>query len=660
MQNIRFFIGLVLLLTCTGWPAFAKEKKDTTYVNSLLAKSKTLFTEDPEKAITLAKEAYAAATDIHFEKGEATALKNIGVGYYFQQKYVEALDYWNQSLKKFESLKDEVGISNLLNNISAIYKDQGEDSKALEYSLQALKLAEKTADKTRLMSSFVTVGSIYQNKKDLKAIDYFLKALPLCEELGDKDEISLLLGNIGEVYLDHQQEATAVDYFKKAIAVGTTSAYTAFAYNGIGKIYLRRKNYGLALESHNKALNIAEKVNENTDKMRALEGIANVYMAQNNYATALVFYNKAKLLGEEITANVFLADIYKEMAVAYAKVADYANALTYKTKYADIKDTLYNLETAKKLGRLQFDFDLYKKEGEISLLTKEKTVQETELRRQRTVRAALSIGAVLLFLIAAIIFRHYRIKVKTNKILDSQKDEIEGLLLNILPAEVAHELKTNGQATPRNYDSVSVLFTDFKGFTAIADKMHPQDLVEELDTCFRAFDSIVEKYRLEKIKTIGDAYMCAGGIPTPDSQHVYKIVKASLEMQEYIIAMNRRREEEGKEVWDLRVGIHVGPIVAGVVGKKKYAYDIWGSTVNIASRMESNGAPGKVNISASTYELIKDRFICSHRGKVYAKNVGEIDMYFIDQEIDTTFPVKQVAATAPREDSINVKPVPEA
>jgi class 3 adenylate cyclase len=166
--------------------------------------------------------------------------------------------------------------------------------------------------------------------------------------------------------------------------------------------------------------------------------------------------------------------------------------------------------------------------------------------------------------------------------------------------------------------------------------MSPQDLVEELNTCFKAFDHIIGKYNLEKIKTIGDAYMCAGGIPSPDDRHAHNMVKASLEIQEYIKQNNKRKVEEGKEAWDLRLGLHVGPIVAGVVGKKKYAYDIWGSTVNVASRMESNGEPGRVNISAATYELIKDEFECSYRGKIYAKNVGEIDMYFVDAVINNS------------------------
>ncbi|HZI02143.1 MAG TPA: adenylate/guanylate cyclase domain-containing protein, partial [Flavisolibacter sp.] len=227
-------------------------------------------------------------------------------------------------------------------------------------------------------------------------------------------------------------------------------------------------------------------------------------------------------------------------------------------------------------------------------------------------------------------------KVKTNKILDNQKAEIESLLLNILPTEVAKELQSSGKATPRSYERVSVMFSDFRGFTTIADKMSPEELVQELNSSFMVFDQISEKYKLEKIKTIGDAYMCAGGIPIPDEHHVYNMVRASLEMQEYIVSNNRKREEEGKPVWDLRVGIHVGPVVAGVVGRRKYAYDIWGSTVNIASRMESNGAPGRVNISSATYELIKDRFVCTHRGKIHAKNVGEIDMYFVDYELDET------------------------
>jgi adenylate cyclase len=223
--------------------------------------------------------------------------------------------------------------------------------------------------------------------------------------------------------------------------------------------------------------------------------------------------------------------------------------------------------------------------------------------------------------------------VKTNLILDKQKAQIEGLLLNILPAQVAAELQQNGSATPRYYDQVSVLFTDFKGFTLIADALSPQEVVSELNRCFIAFDNIIEKYKLEKIKTIGDSYMCAGGIPTEDPDHPVNIIQAGLEIRDWMQELNRQRTERGLSSWELRIGIHVGPAVAGVVGKKKYAYDIWGSTVNIASRMESSGQPGLVNISHAAYDLVKHQFNCVYRGKVMAKNIGEIDMYFVDKQI---------------------------
>jgi class 3 adenylate cyclase len=176
--------------------------------------------------------------------------------------------------------------------------------------------------------------------------------------------------------------------------------------------------------------------------------------------------------------------------------------------------------------------------------------------------------------------------------------------------------------------------------------MTPQEIVSELNSCFVAFDEIVDKYNLEKIKTIGDSYMCAGGIPTPNRTHPIDMVKAGIEMVEHMKWRNDQRIALGLQPWELRVGIHVGPVAAGVVGKKKYAYDIWGSTVNIASRMESNGAPGQVNISSGAYELIKDKFFCQHRGKIYAKNIGEIDMYFVEGEIKMT-PIAAQTKTLP-------------
>lgn len=215
--------------------------------------------------------------------------------------------------------------------------------------------------------------------------------------------------------------------------------------------------------------------------------------------------------------------------------------------------------------------------------------------------------------------------------LEKERDKSENMLLNILPKETAKELKEKGNYTPRHYKMVSVLFTDFKGFTSIAEKLSPSELIKELDYFFQYFDKVVEKHNLEKIKTIGDAYMCAGGIPKPNVTNAIDTVLAGLEITQFTHRVNKERIANGRVPWELRVGINTGELVSGVVGKKKFAYDVWGDAVNLASRMESSAAPGKVNISGNTYEFIKSFFETEYRGKVFAKGKGEVDMYYVNR-----------------------------
>jgi class 3 adenylate cyclase len=211
-----------------------------------------------------------------------------------------------------------------------------------------------------------------------------------------------------------------------------------------------------------------------------------------------------------------------------------------------------------------------------------------------------------------------------------ERRKSEKLLLNILPADVAQELKEKGATEPVLYENVSVMFTDFHGFTRIAETMSPQALIQDLDACFVQFDKITERFNLEKLKTIGDSYMCAGGIPRRNKTHAVDCVLAALEIQAFMNLMKQIKADQGLPYWELRLGIHTGPLVAGVIGEKKFAYDVWGDTVNTASRMESSGATGRINISYTTYEHVKEFFDCEYRGQVNAKNKGEIGMYFVN------------------------------
>ena len=215
--------------------------------------------------------------------------------------------------------------------------------------------------------------------------------------------------------------------------------------------------------------------------------------------------------------------------------------------------------------------------------------------------------------------------------LNQERRKADALLLNILPESIARELQRNDRVRPLEYDSASVLFTDFVGFTRIAERLTPHELIEELDACFRHFDQIMRRHRLEKIKTIGDAYMAAGGIPQAGPTHAVDCVLAALEVAQFMAAMREEKMAAEKPYWQLRLGIHTGRLVAGVVGEQKFAYDVWGDTVNTASRMESSGVAGRINISRATYERVKDFFDGEYRGPIAAKNKGEIEMYFVNR-----------------------------
>jgi class 3 adenylate cyclase len=223
----------------------------------------------------------------------------------------------------------------------------------------------------------------------------------------------------------------------------------------------------------------------------------------------------------------------------------------------------------------------------------------------------------------------HKVEERTHE-LYLEKKKSDDLLLNILPEEVAAELKITGRTTPRSYELATVMFTDFVNFTEKSEKLSPEELVTVIDTCFKKFDEIITRHHLEKIKTIGDAYLCVSGLPDARDHNAVNAVRAALEIVDAIRIL--KLNDMQNVYFNIRIGIHTGPLVAGVVGDKKFAYDIWGDTVNTAARMEQNSESNKINISQSTYELVKDKFSCIFRGKQPAKNKGMIEMYFVEGE----------------------------
>jgi class 3 adenylate cyclase len=294
-----------------------------------------------------------------------------------------------------------------------------------------------------------------------------------------------------------------------------------------------------------------------------------------------------------------------------------------------LNDKLSGIETAK-IIKDKFNVPIVY----LTALTDEETLQKAKLTEpqgyllkpfdERGLHSAIEIALYK--------FRmETQLKLKTKE-LEEEKENTDRLLHHILPGEIIQELKANGVVVPRHYESITILFTDFHGFRQIINSLEPGELVAELNEIFSNFDLIVEKYELEKLKTIGDTYMACGGLSEKSDDHAVKITYAAKEMLDYLSNKNKNSNVE----WLLRAGINTGPIVAGIVGTNKFTYDIWGDTVNIASRMENSSGPGKINISGSTYSLVRDYFNCEYRGKLAVKGKGEVDMYFVDESRNNT------------------------
>lgn len=302
---------------------------------------------------------------------------------------------------------------------------------------------------------------------------------------------------------------------------------------------------------------------------------------------------------------------------------------TINSTFNQLSLTLNELETQRLQAKIY--------EDSIQIIKNNEQLAKVGTEKQNLINYLYIVGVSGLLILAASFYRMYTVKKGVQDLLMDKNNEIEiekqksdDLLLSILPKEVADELKKTGKYESQYYENATVMVTNFENFTRISELVTPKRLVEELDFIFRAFDEIVERNNVEKIKTIGDSYLCVSGVPAPSVHNPMNVVRAAKEIQEFISGLILEKKSQNQPYFDIRIGIHTGPLVAGIVGAQKFAFDVWGDTVNIALRMEENCTPGKINISARTFHEIKNQVECDYRGKIEVKNKGGIDMYYIN------------------------------
>ncbi len=607
---------------------------DTNKVNALLDLSAMIFGKEPDTAMFYAEKALDLSRQLNFKKGEGYALKNIGLAYYVKSDFVEVYNYWQQSLNVFKSINDKLGISNLNNNIGAVHFNNANYSKALTFYFESLKAAEELGDTLRIATAMMNVGAAYSDMKAAegtrdKAMDYYNRSVPLFEDAGNLDALGTVNANLGELYFLNGDYKTALNKFEKALeALKQSGGNLAFVLTFIGKIYALEGKKELAVQFHNQAIQSALSKDSKYQLTQALIGLADHYQDLGEWRPAIQYYAQAQEIANELDLNAELQEAYAGLASSAASLTDFEKAYEYQQLFNETREKVFSDEMAKAVGNVQFQYDLDKKEAEVELLKKENALSELAVQRANLLWYLFMGIAGFLIIIAGGIYYQYWYARRSNKIISEERNRAESILLNILPADTAQELKEKGYVEAKKFEKTTVLFTDFKNFTRTAEATSPEDLVKSVDYYFTKFDEIVTRHNLEKIKTIGDAYMCAGGLPVPNSSNPSDAVNAAIEMLEAVETI-KKAPPEGIIPFDIRLGINTGPVVAGVVGTKKFQYDIWGSTVNLASRMETSSTPGKINISENTYQLVKDEFDFEYRGEIEAKNGELLKMYFL-------------------------------
>ena len=518
-----------------------------------------------------------------------------------------------------------------LTNIAFIYTNRGMTGPGLEYNFKSLRLREDINDAHGVAESLNNIAFAYGQQGDTaKALEYYERSAAGYQAINDTGGVAYTIVNRAQIYVRQRNDSMALKLYLQARQTLSVMPDQSRGYgtclSSIGMIYLRAKNYDECLRYLRMSLAVREQAVDLAGMASSCANIGRLYKAMNERDSAFYYAQRAYDLARKVHSSSAIISSAELLSTLYADDGNHSKALEFYRIYINSRDSVRNEENSRNMMRQQMGYEYGKKSAADSLnFEREREVGEVKLSRQRGYTiggfSALAIVGLLLVFV-------YR---QRNRIA-SEKKRSDELLLNILPAETAEELKATGTAKTKNYDSVTVMFTDFKNFTKTAEQLSAEDLVALINLCYAEFDRIISRHRLEKIKTIGDSYMCAGGLPVANETHAEDAVAAALEMIVFIRKHNEERKRNNLPFFDIRIGLHTGQVVAGIVGIKKFAYDIWGDTVNIASRMESSGEPDRINISESTYLLVKDKFHCEYRGKVQAKNKGEIDMYFVKEE----------------------------
>ncbi|MDG1572027.1 adenylate/guanylate cyclase domain-containing protein [Robiginitalea sp. M366] len=605
---------------------------DTTQLRLLLQRFDALRFSEPDSALQISLEAIALSQAVGEPRSRARALKNAGTIHFDRGDYNDALDYYTRSLEAFEREQDTLGISNLQSNIGSVYQTIGDNPRALEYFINSLKNAEAVQNTMRIGTAYLNIGTAYSNDELTydQAIFNYGKSLEYFTRDGYDLGMAVANINIGELYLLQERPIEAMPHLMEALEqFRELQMDPATPLNYMGQAYAIMGQNSRAIEFYQQALESAREKGSRMEETKAYLGLGETYLKLQQATPALRYLENALEVAKETGLKYEQSRAYEGFSQAYELLGDFRKALEAQQQYTEVQDALRKDDYEDQMSRLRATFDLERKEQEIELLNAENSLNTLQIEKDARAKLLLTIIlGLFLAIIAGFVFQFFYIR-RSNRRLAFEQNRSEQILLNILPKETADELKEHGFIKAKEFEQITVLFTDFKAFSVIAERISADKLVKSVDYYFKNFDEITERHNLEKVKTIGDAYMCAGGIPTPNTTHAQDAMGAALEILQFV-KDTEIDPPKGIYPFKIRIGLNSGPVVAGVVGTRKFAYDIWGSTVNIAARMESGSVPGRINVSENTYQLLRDQYTFTYRGEMEVKNKQVLRMYFVE------------------------------
>ncbi len=576
-------------------------------------------------------------SEIHEDQESLSKIYNLlGNAYKNVSDLSIALDYFEKSLKIYEDLENKLGIVANLSGMAFVYVSLSNYSKALQLLEKSLNINNEIGNKQNIASILGNFGTIYRNLADYsKSIECYEKALLIQEELGNYHSIAINYGNIGNVYTSLSDYSKAIEYYKKAIQLSEEFGITVglqYYYSNLGSVYTYLNDYSTGLEYFYRALTINEKLGDKLGIASNLGNIGSVYKDLLDYPKSLEFQEKSLSINEEIGDKHSIAINLGNIGMVYKMLKDFSKSMEYLKKAyylsneigvkSSTMDILIHIsELYEEIGDIENAFYNYKQYIQIKdEIQSEDAKSKAQLFDQR---------------------RIIEEDEKARQLKLARFQEQEKILLNILPVNIANRIINKETFIADHFNSVSVLFMDLVGFTSLSSIAPPKQLVYLLDSIFTKADEVVETYGLEKIKTIGDGYLAVANVTSPLKEHQKATALAALHLLETMKDFTVNFPSElGNTQWtkdmnniEIRIGIHTGEVVAGIIGKNKYTYDLWGDAVNVASRMESNSKPGRIHISEEFAKSIEQQseFSLIPRGKISIKGKGIMNTYWLEK-----------------------------